>query len=94
MAEKTRAHLFISGRVQGVYFRENTQKKAKEFSVFGWVRNFEDGKVEAIFEGEKENVEKIIEWAKRGPELASVDGVDVEWQEFKGEFENFEIRHF
>jgi len=93
MAEKIRAHIFVSGLVQGVFFRSYTVQKAKEFGVFGWVKNLPDGKVEAVLEGEKEKVEKLVEWMKRGPEFAKVNGIEVEWQEYKGEFENFEIRH-
>lgn len=93
MNQKVRAHIFVSGRVQGVWFRENTQKKARKLGVTGWVKNLADDRVEAIFEGEKEKVEEMIKWAKRGPILAKVNGIDVEWQEYQGEFNNFEIRH-
>jgi len=93
MAEKVRVHLIISGFVQGVFFRSNTQEKAKEIGIFGWVRNLGDGRVEAVFEGEKERVEKIIGWAKRGPERARVENVEIKWEEYKGEFEDFEIRY-
>lgn len=91
--KKVRAHIFVSGRVQGVFFRSHTRQKAEEFGVSGWVKNLPDGRVEAVFEGEKEKVEQMIEWAKRGPSVARVNNVDVEWQEYKGEFENFEIRY-
>jgi acylphosphatase len=90
---KARCHVFISGRVQGVFFRQNTFERARTLGLSGWVRNTEDGKVEAVFEGEKENIEKILEWAKRGPPLAKVEKVEVEWEEFKGEFDNFEIKY-
>lgn len=93
MNEKVRAHIFVSGRVQGIFFRDNTRKRAEELGVYGWVRNLPDGRVEAVFEGEKEKVEQMIEWSKRGPPFANVDGVDVEWKEYKGEFEDFEIRY-
>lgn len=92
MSEKIRAHIFVSGRVQGVFFRDNTRQKAEELGVSGWVKNLADGRVEAVFEGEKEKVESLIEWAKKGPSIAKVNGIDVEWQEYKGEFENFEVR--
>lgn len=93
IAEKVRAHIFVSGRVQGVFFRENTLRKAQKLGVFGWVKNLPDGRVGAIFEGEKENVEKIIEWAKRGPIFAKVNGLEVEWQKYQDEFKNFEIKY-
>ncbi len=92
MPEKTRANIFVSGRVQGVFFRSQMQKKAKEFSVFGWVANLAKGQVEAVLEGEKENVQKLIDWAKRGPIFARVEKVEVNWEEYKGEFKDFEIK--
>jgi acylphosphatase len=88
-----RAHIFVSGFVQGVFFRSNTQERARRLGLKGWVRNLEDGRVEAVFEGEKEKVLEMIEWAKRGPELAKVENVEVEWEEYKGEFDDFEIRY-
>lgn len=91
--EKARCHVLISGRVQGVFFRQNTLQKAKTFGLKGWVRNTKDGKVEAVFEGEKEKIEKILEWAKRGPLLAKVEKVEVKWEDFKNEFDDFEIRY-
>jgi acylphosphatase len=93
MSEKVRAHIFVSGRVQGVYFREKTRKKAQGLGVFGWVRNLSDGRVEAVFEGEKENVEKIIKWSKKGPFWAKVENLEVNREDYKGELENFEIKY-
>ena len=93
MDEKVRVHLIISGFVQGVFFRSNTQEKAKEIGVFGWVRNLGDGRVEAVFEGEKERVEEMIGWAKKGPELARIENVEIKWEEYQGEFDDFEIKY-
>jgi len=93
MAEKASVHIFVSGRVQGVYFRENARKKAQELGVFGWIRNLIDGRVEAVFEGEKRNVEEIVNWAKRGPIWAKVEDIQINWQDYKGEFNNFEIKY-
>jgi acylphosphatase len=90
---KVRYHIFVSGRVQGVFFRQNTLEKAKAFGLKGWVRNTQDGGVEAIFEGEKEKVEKILEWVKLGPPLARVENVEIRFEDFKGEFDDFEIRY-
>lgn len=92
--QKVRAHIVISGFVQGVFFRENTRQRAQALSVFGWVKNLPDGKVEAVFEGEKENVEKLVDWAKKGPDSARVDSVDIKWEEYKGEFNSFKVRHW
>ncbi|MBU2545427.1 acylphosphatase [Patescibacteria group bacterium] len=87
----TRAHLFISGRVQMVLFRASTQQKAKKFKVKGFVKNLPDKRVEAIIEGEQENVDKLIEWCRRGPILAKVKGVEVIQEEYTGEFNKFDI---
>jgi acylphosphatase len=91
--KNSRAHVLVYGRVQGVFFRQNTQKLAQKLGLAGWVKNREDGGVEAVFEGEKEKVEKMIEWMKKGPPLAWVEKVNVFWEEFKGDFKNFEIRY-
>jgi len=90
---KVRAHLFISGLVQGVFFRANTADRARRLGVKGWVRNLPDGRVEAVFEGEKEAVEKLIEWCRIGPPGAIVEKVEVKWEEYKGEFKDFRIRY-
>ncbi len=90
---KKRAHLAITGRVQGVGFRANTRRKARELRLTGWVKNLHDGSVEAVVEGEKEKIRDLISWANRGPSRARVDEVNVDWEEAKGEFENFSIRY-
>ncbi|MFP4115966.1 MAG: acylphosphatase [Candidatus Aenigmatarchaeota archaeon] len=87
-----RAHVFISGRVQGVTFRASTRRKAEELGVSGWVKNLSDGRVEAVFEGEKETVEEIVEWCHKGPSLAKVDGVEVGREEPRGE-RGFRIKY-
>ncbi len=92
-SEKTRCHVLVSGRVQGVFFRHNTLKKAKNLGLKGWVRNTENGKVEAVFEGDKEKIEKMLEWIKVGPPLAKVENLEVKWEEFKGEFKDFKIKY-
>jgi len=89
---KVRAHILVSGRVQGVFFRMETLDEATKRNLKGWVRNTIDGRVEAIFEGKREDVEKLIEFCKRGPPAARVMKMHVEWQEYTGEFENFRIR--
>lgn len=93
MEEKIRAHIIVSGRVQGVYFRQETAKQAGKFGVSGWVRNLNDGRVEAVFEGEKDTVERIVNWIKKGPFFAKVSNLKVDWQEYSGEFNNFEIKY-
>lgn len=91
--ERARAHVMIEGRVQGVFFRAHTQEMARRFDVKGWVRNRRDGSVEALFEGDKEKVEQMIAWCHRGPSEARVTKVLVNWEAYKGEFDDFSIRY-
>ncbi len=80
-----RAHVVVRGRVQGVFFRAETRDRARSLGIAGWARNTPDGTVEAVFEGERERVESLVEWCRRGPPLADVSAVDVEWEEPRGE---------
>ena len=89
---KVRAHVLISGNVQGVFFRANTRNLARELGLTGWVRNTPDGRVEAVFEGKKESVEKALEFCRKGPPGADVRSVDVKWEGYRGEFSGFSIR--
>lgn len=92
MAEdKMRAHVFIRGKVQGVYFRQNTQIVAKQHGVFGWVRNLDDGRVEAILEGGADKVSKVVEWCHKGPPAGRVDDLQVSYEKYTGEFSDFEV---
>ena len=88
---KARAHVFVSGRVQGVFFRIETRYEAKKRNVAGWVRNTSNGRVEAIFEGERDDVEKLIKFCRSGPASARVTKIDVQWKEYTGEFKDFKI---
>jgi acylphosphatase len=85
-----RAHLLISGRVQGVWFRADTREMAERLGIKGWVRNLSDGRLEAIFEGNDNAIKKMIEWCRRGPPLARVRKVEIEWEEPEG-FDRFKI---
>ncbi len=89
--QMVRAHLRIYGRVQGVFFRSTMRDVARELGVGGWVRNLPDGSVEAVVEGEREKVERVIEWAHQGPPLARVRKVEVRWEDYRGEFDDFRI---
>ncbi len=91
MAKQVRAHAIIHGRVQGVFFRAETQRTAQKYSVFGWVRNKADGTVEAVFEGEENKVISVLEWCRQGPPSAIVGKVDVNWEAYSGEFRDFRI---
>lgn len=88
-----RAHVYVSGRVQGVFFRSETQEEALRNGLTGWVRNLQNGRVEAVFEGEKEMVEKLIEFCRRGPPGARVANVEIVWKNYTGEFHDFRVRY-
>jgi acylphosphatase len=93
MDSKVRAHVFVKGRVQGVLFRYVTKNEANLRGVKGWVRNLEDGRVEAVFEGVKEKVDEMIEFCHYGPPAAKVSSVKVAWEEYTGNFKGFSIRY-
>jgi len=90
---EVRAHVYVSGRVQGVFFRNEMQEEALRNGLTGWVRNLPDGRVEAVFEGEKEMVEKLTEFCRRGPPGAKVANVKVVWENYTGEFYDFRVRY-
>jgi acylphosphatase len=92
MSSFTRAHLIISGRVQGVFFRVETQYAAQNLGVNGWVRNLPDGTVEALFEGAADAVEAMIEWCRKGPPRSRVDDVNIHWEAYQGDKLDFSIR--
>ena len=91
MANEERAHVYVSGQVQGVSFRDATRQQAEELGLGGWVRNLQDGRVEAVFEGESETVRQMIEWCESGPSSADVDNVSVEEETPEG-LSGFEAR--
>jgi len=93
MENKVRAHAIISGRVQGVFFRVETKRAADGFGVFGWVKNRRDGTVEALFEGDQDRVDAVLEWCKEGPAHAQVSAVSVDWENYTGEFTAFDITY-
>jgi acylphosphatase len=87
-----RAHLHISGRVQGVNFRYYTRQQAESLGIHGWVRNLFDRRVEAIIEGDEISLQQMIDWCHHGPSAARVDQVEVQWEDATGEFSKFEIK--
>ncbi|MEW6095964.1 MAG: acylphosphatase [bacterium] len=89
----TRAHVYISGYVQGVFFRAYTRDEALKLGITGWVRNLADGRVEAVFEGDQLQVEKIISWCHKGPPPARVRNVELNYETYTGEFPTFEIKY-
>lgn len=94
MTEQVRAHLIISGRVQGVCFRMETQDAAQRHNVNGWVRNLPNGSVEAVLEGPDVAVNQTIEWCRQGPPLSRVYDVKVDWEDYQGEFDRFSITYY
>ncbi|MBU4221237.1 MAG: acylphosphatase [Euryarchaeota archaeon] len=87
----SRVYVLVSGRVQGVFFRASAKKRADELRLTGWVRNLDDGRVEAIIEGEKEKVNKMVEWCRKGPDYADVADVQVISEKYIGEFNDFSV---
>lgn len=81
----TRARVRVHGRVQGVFFRAETRDRARSLGLAGWVRNCPDGSVEAVFEGDRARVQSMVDWCGRGPSGASIDSLDVEWEQPTGE---------
>ena len=89
---KIRARVIVTGLVQGVNFRYHTRQAALSNNVSGWVMNLPDGSVEGCFEGEEADVNALIDWCRTGPDWARVDHLAVRKEEYRGEFDGFEIR--
>lgn len=87
-----RVHLFVSGRVQGVFFRAHTRDLAQRLGLTGFVRNLPDGRVEVVAEGPEEKLQELINFCHHGPPLAHVAGVDIRWEEPTREFRTFSVR--
>jgi len=88
---RIRAHIYVSGLVQGVFFRANARRRALELGVAGWVRNLPDGRVELMVEGEEKAVQSMVAWCRRGPPGSRVEDVEVEVLPYRGEFTDFRI---
>ena len=86
---KIRAHVWIEGRVQGVFFRGSAWRMAQNLGITGWIKNRWDGKVEAIFEGEEKAVKKMVDWSRKGPPAAIVEDIQIKWEEWTGSFDSF-----
>jgi len=89
--ERARAHLIISGLVQGVWYRASARDEARKLGLAGWVKNSYDGNVEALAEGPKDLIEKFVAWCRKGPPYARVEDVKVDWQSPTGEFRDFRV---
>ena len=86
-----RIRIFVTGKVQGVFFRQALKVTAKKNDVFGWVRNLDDGRVEAVLEGDEERVSRLVEWAHGGPANARVTDVEIKNEKYTNEFAKFEV---
>lgn len=91
MSDRRRAHVYVSGKVQGVYFRATTRDEAQKRDIDGWVRNLPDGRVEAVFEGPPETVAEMVEFCREGSSAARVEAVEVTEADSEGE-DGFEVR--
>ncbi len=89
--KKSRAHVWIKGRVHGVFFRAYTRDTALQTGVTGWVRTLPDGRVEAVFEGDDEKVRQMIDWCHVGSPISRVDSLEVQEEVYSGDFETFRI---
>lgn len=89
----SRVHVVISGRVQGVWFRATTKQKAEQLGLTGWVRNTYDGSVEAVFEGDENSVQEMLDWCHHGPPLSKVENVEVKNESPTNDFGSFSIRY-
>jgi len=90
--DRERAHVYVSGQVQGVFFRDSAWQRAEQLGLAGWVKNLPDGRVEALFEGEPEKVREMIQWCESGPPHATVESVDAEFEAPDEELRGFEVR--
>jgi len=88
-----RIHIFVTGRVQGVFFRQSTRVMAIKNNVKGWVRNLDDGRVEIVAEGKESNINVLVDWCKTGPANSRVDEFELSKENSTEEFENFEVRY-
>ena len=83
--------LFVTGRVQGVFFRQSLKAKSIQNNIFGWVKNLQDGRVECLLEGTEENISILVEWAHHGPANSIVEHVEIHNEEFNNEFSKFDV---
>ena len=87
-----RAHVYVSGDVQGVFFRDSTRQKAHQLGLSGWVKNLPDGRVEALFEGPSQEVREMVRWCEQGPPHAAVENVEVGFDTAREDvFSGFEV---
>ncbi len=90
--DQQRAHVYVSGDVQGVFFRDSTREKAEQLGLSGWVKNLPDGRVEALFEGPPNKIREMVQWCEQGPPHAAVEDVDVDYDAAQEDLSGFEVR--
>jgi len=88
-----RVHIFISGIVQGIFFRSNIKERANKLNLKGFVKNLSNGKVEAVFEGKEENINEILKFCKKGPQGAKIKDIEIREEKVSNEFNSFEVRY-
>jgi len=88
-----RLHVWVSGRVQGVFFRDSTRRAVQDLALAGWVRNLPDGRVEAVFQGEKGECERALEYVREGPPAARIDHVETQWEDDEEGLSDFRVRY-
>lgn len=86
-----RCHIFVSGQVQGVFYRDFTRKHALQLGLVGFVRNLDDGRVEVVVEGSEEKINEFISQLRKGPVFSRVDNLEMRWEKATGRFNNFKI---
>jgi acylphosphatase len=91
--EIARLHIVIEGIVQGVFYRASTIEGSSKLGLTGWVKNCSDGRVEAVFEGDTDKIDQIIEWCKKGPPGAVVRNVEIIWEQATGDYDSFTIKY-
>jgi acylphosphatase len=89
---KSRVKVIVKGIVQGVNFRYYAQRQAAKFNITGWVKNLPDGSVAAVFEGDEQDVEAMVQWCRRGPPSAQVTELIAQPEEYRGEFSSFSVK--
>ncbi len=91
--ETARLRIVIEGIVQGVFFRATTIEESSKLDLTGWVKNCSDGRVEAVFEGDVDGIEQIVEWCKKGPPGAVVRNIETTWEQATGDYDSFTIKY-
>ena len=86
-----RVRIFVTGKVQGVFFRQSLKVMAKKNNILGWVQNLRDGRVEAVLEGDEQGTNRLVEWAHAGPANARVEDIEIRNEEYSGEFSKFDV---